>query len=241
MVQRQKTRGFTLIELLVVIAIIAILAAILFPVFARAREAARATSCRSNLKQLGTAMLMYAQDYDETFGRTCCGAGTNTGTRDFYEYTMPYIKNDGVFKCPSSARRTDRTNYGFYSGVASQSLAVIAAPADTVLFSDATQVGSGSVTPSLDPEQWQEVGGADWEVSYGRSFTGAASAQGQWTWNSGGYGYRRPIGRHNNTANVAFADGHVKAYQIKQLVGPITGSTPEGYAYQDPKNVWDNY
>ena len=241
MVARSKARGFTLIELLVVIAIIAILAAILFPVFARAREAARATSCRSNLKQIGTAMMMYVQDYDETFGRTCCGAGTNTGTRDFTEYTEPYIKNLGVLKCPSSSRRTDKTNYGFYSGVASQSLAAIAAPADTVIVSDSTQVGSGSVTPSIDPTQWQEVGGADWEVSYGRSFTGAASTQGQWTWNSGGYGYRRPIGRHSGTANAVFADGHVKAYPIQQLVGPISGATPEGYNYQDPKNLWDNF
>jgi prepilin-type N-terminal cleavage/methylation domain-containing protein len=64
---RHRSRGFTLIELLVVIAIIAILAAILFPVFAQAREKARQASCLSNAKQMSTAVMMYAQDYDETF------------------------------------------------------------------------------------------------------------------------------------------------------------------------------
>ncbi len=65
MARRARTRGFTLIELLVVIAIIAILAAILFPVFAQARETARGSVCRSNMKQIGSAMMMYSQDYDE--------------------------------------------------------------------------------------------------------------------------------------------------------------------------------
>lgn len=67
MKEKKQSRGFTLIELLVVIAIIAILAAILFPVFARARENARRTSCLSNLKQMGLGMMMYVQDYDETY------------------------------------------------------------------------------------------------------------------------------------------------------------------------------
>lgn len=113
--------GFTLIELWVVIAIIAILAAILFPVFARAREKAIQSSCLSNVKQLGTATQMYAQDYDETlpFCRMDL-AGTVTGTyaaRHFYEdpdremgwmvyagQIMPYAKNDQLFKCPSNKR-----------------------------------------------------------------------------------------------------------------------------------------
>src|SRR2546421_9538539 len=88
-VDRTKA-GFTLIELLVVIAIIAILAAILFPVFAKAREAARKTSCTSNLKQISTAFLMYSQDYDETMPPWTANAGadpTSTATCNATQYT----------------------------------------------------------------------------------------------------------------------------------------------------------
>src|SRR5687768_9352001 len=87
-----KSRGFTLIELLVVIAIIAILAAILFPVFAQAREKARMTSCLSNMKQLGTGLMMYVQDYDQTYPRIRF-RGTDYVWRNA---VMPYVKNMGV-------------------------------------------------------------------------------------------------------------------------------------------------
>jgi prepilin-type N-terminal cleavage/methylation domain-containing protein/prepilin-type processing-associated H-X9-DG protein len=107
--------GFTLIELLVVIAIIAILAAILFPVFAQARERARAISCISNLKQIGTATMMYVQDYDETyFVQPYPGSWTSptTGQTLYFNYypdiLYPYIKNVQVFKCP------DFTGYPFW-------------------------------------------------------------------------------------------------------------------------------
>ncbi|MGV3724929.1 MAG: DUF1559 domain-containing protein [Actinomycetota bacterium] len=104
-------RGFTLIELLVVIAIIAILAAILFPVFARAREAARQTSCRSNLKQIGTAFTMYRTDYDELMPPLAMGDGTgpylmpdnSAGTYILWHHVLhPYVKNFGLFNCPSN-------------------------------------------------------------------------------------------------------------------------------------------
>ena len=97
-----NTRGFTLIELLVVIAIIAILAAILFPVFAQAREKARSISCASNLKQLATSVLMYVQDNDETYP---------LGVRQDWDSTwasevQPYVKNDAVFRCPDDGNLT---------------------------------------------------------------------------------------------------------------------------------------
>jgi len=99
--RRSPTRrsGFTLIELLVVIAIIAILAAILFPVFAQARDKARQSTCVSNLKQLGTASLMYAQDYDGHYV-PWYGDGRAKG-QGWSVSIMPYVKNEGVFVCPS--------------------------------------------------------------------------------------------------------------------------------------------
>src|ERR1700750_2471816 len=95
--RRSQARvGFTLIELLVVIAIIAILAAILFPVFAQARDKARQTACLSNQKQLGLGLMQYMQDYDESVP-----ANTTNGMRGFGGKVYPYIKNVAVFSCPN--------------------------------------------------------------------------------------------------------------------------------------------
>lgn len=117
---RTKRSGFTLIELLVVIAIIAILAAILFPVFAQAREKARQTSCLSNIKQLGTALLMYTQDYDEMFVVHAYWEGdwnTAEGKAKYWEgRVLPYIKNLGVFRCPSDGGSSAATTGGSDAG-----------------------------------------------------------------------------------------------------------------------------
>lgn len=109
-------RGFTLIELLVVIAIIAILAAILFPVFARARENARRSSCQSNQKNIGLGVLQYLQDYDEmTPPSAAVGPNPTDGIQ-------PYIKSAQIFVCPST---TGAANSYSYNGPATTNIAAI--------------------------------------------------------------------------------------------------------------------
>ncbi|MFM7320406.1 MAG: DUF1559 domain-containing protein [Armatimonadota bacterium] len=126
MTLRSRNQGFTLIELLVVIAIIAILAAILFPVFAQAREKARAASCLSNIKQLTLGMAMYAQDYDETFPEwrwdqnfsTSWGdkgsPSPNNATTIWYYAIYPYVKNGKVYACPSATTRVRFRENGWF-------------------------------------------------------------------------------------------------------------------------------
>jgi len=102
--RKHSRSGFTLIELLVVIAIIAILAAMLMPVFARVRENARKTSCASNLKQLGLACKMYSQDYDEVLPVDYYACNSSWTHSRLVGQLLPYMKNMGIFYCPSAAK-----------------------------------------------------------------------------------------------------------------------------------------
>ena len=187
-----KKRGFTLIELLVVIAIIAILAAILFPVFARAREKARQSSCLSNTKQLGMAVLTYAQDYDERlpWGAEISWNATAGQSGLLGNALEPYVKNTQVFICPSVAgysgtwrnigARTASYGYNMVlsSGSSGMAMASYPQPADTVCLMDARNAWLDSVGNIYD-----RVGDGDY---------GGATA-----W-------------HNEGAVVAFLDGHSK-------------------------------
>src|SRR3954469_10319714 len=104
---RSPNRGFTLIELLVVIAIIALLAAILFPVFGRARENARRSSCQSNLKQIGLGIIQYTQDYDEKFPLSWNGQGWGATLTGWVMEVQPYLKSTQIFQCPSETTSQD--------------------------------------------------------------------------------------------------------------------------------------
>lgn len=137
-----RRRGFTLIELLVVIAIIAILAAILFPVFARAREAARRSACASNMNQVTKAVLMYTQDYDEVMptqdGDLCDYA--IAGTAVWINAVMPYVKNAKVWICPSSddwgANGPSDSVYWYNGHASNKTLAAVDRPAESTLFAE---------------------------------------------------------------------------------------------------------
>ncbi|MCC2669587.1 MAG: prepilin-type N-terminal cleavage/methylation domain [Armatimonadetes bacterium] len=183
-------RGFTLIELLVVIAIIAILAAILFPVFAQAREAARATSCRSNLKQYATATLMYVQDYDELYPP---GVYLNGACYNYY-YTIidPYVKNKQVTQCPSEPKALDTTYVGACGPgtLSPQYTSYFTNPAIIV------QMGSPLAMASLGYPA-DSIMMFDGNVSN----TQAQIVQ----------------ARHSGGFNSAYADGHVKTVKAEKL------------------------
>jgi prepilin-type N-terminal cleavage/methylation domain-containing protein/prepilin-type processing-associated H-X9-DG protein len=243
-----KHRGFTLIELLVVIAIIAILAAILFPVFAQAREKARQTACLSNVKQLGLGCMMYAQDYDETLPM-------GLGNGRWYDNVAPYIKNLVIRQCPSQSLRlqsNSNVNSGTYYGL-NQSLgganygarlAMFQAPAGLAMLGDTAQLNPNTLPGNAaryDPTKWREfiTGSTDWQMR-GPIVINQSGV------NGGSYGgtssdaHRRPVPVHNGGGNICFADGHAKWYKIEALIGPLRAGAETGWPIGDARNVWDN-
>jgi len=240
-------RGFTLIELLVVIAIIAILASILFPVFAQAREAARKTSCSSNAKQLGVAFQMYVQDYDEVFPQaTYFGAGgqttpDNQGAFRWPWLVMPYVKNMQLFRCPTeSAVFTDPScgggncldpanpfygylwglfpNYGYNWGYLAPDPAA-AAPGGGAS-GNSRGLGLASVG---SPSDTVMLADSIWTPA-----SAPTKAMGgymlvyppnQWAGSPplNGFSFGRVWPRHQQKANVLFVDGHVKATGVDRL------------------------
>jgi prepilin-type N-terminal cleavage/methylation domain-containing protein/prepilin-type processing-associated H-X9-DG protein len=231
----RKRLGFTLIELLVVIAIIAILAAILFPVFAKAREKARQTSCSSNLKQIGLGFLQYVQDYDEKYP---CGSADQNGQpgRGWAGVIYPYVKSYGVYDCPDDPTTVGtRPNYpvsyalntnmewapsGFNPTYQPETVAVLVAPASTVLLTEiqgnrvwfANGNGEFDSAVTLGFCNGGEKTMADavaWETANPTSNCGWAD--GMWFNGSGTSAPTILAGAvHTGGSNYAFADGHVK-------------------------------
>jgi prepilin-type N-terminal cleavage/methylation domain-containing protein/prepilin-type processing-associated H-X9-DG protein len=215
-----KRRGFTLIELLVVIAIIAILAAILFPVFAKAREKARQTSCLSNDKQIGLSSAMYMQDFDGTLfghiqGRRDApyGASGPPGYIRWADQVYPYVKNEQLFVCPSNptatfVANTRDTSYGvgmnywltyYYYYLTDADLK---APSETIWYTDCNYY---VVYPTFYLYTYPL------NTTYGQ--TGTARLQ----------------LRHNDGINVSFVDGHAKWLNRQTIEGDIGNTTASKY------------
>jgi len=204
-------RGFTLIELLVVIAIIAILAAILFPVFARARAKARQTSCLSNLKQLGLGALMYAGDYDENVvwpfmnhaGPVEWPNGDMSTFDTWFRSIHPYVKNIQIYHCGTMPSRwawtgqpTSLLYYGYNYHLMWRSLSYLDEPASTVMIGDSNYSAGGALCYMLNETAHEQ---------------------------------RYLDGRHNEGANLVLMDGHAKWYHW--------ATTDSGYHL--PELIWD--
>ena len=197
--------GFTLIELLVVIAIIAILAAILFPVFARARENARRSSCGSNGRQIGLAIAQYLQDYDERYMKA---DHDSTPVYAWFQPLQAYVKNEQLFQCPSMAPagthpspRTDYVINGFFShGAAQASFKDIAQQIMVAERADNLAV--------FDYHPWAEEDATSFDESV---FDHIAKT------------------RHFDGSNYVFADGHVKWLKFEATLSPKANDPHSGF------------
>jgi prepilin-type N-terminal cleavage/methylation domain-containing protein/prepilin-type processing-associated H-X9-DG protein len=223
--RRTRTAAFTLIELLVVIAIIAILAAILFPVFAQAREKARQAVCLSNCRQIGLAVMMYAEDYEQSYPLY---AHYPKQDQFWFEVIQPYAKSESIFTCPSVKVRLDKApanlvgypafglnGYGanyrhviqFGPGFASppemgpKALAALARPSETIMIAD-----------SQGEKEW--TAGLSWPQLYCTVEAGPINLTTEGLDKTWGL-----ADRHSGGGNYIFADGHVRWMRREAVLG----------------------
>lgn len=217
-------KAFTLIELLVVIAIIAILAAILFPVFARARENARRSSCQSNLKQIGLGFAQYTQDYDEKYPGLRQGSGGWEPSRySPFDCIMPYTKSTQILNCPSASGigpatyNTTATAEGFFAlSYGTISYALNSAykngtnPSGVVCQNPFSPNGGsndfGAALASINAPT-TTILVTDGTYAFGNEDNSGLTSAVTGTWADGA----KQVYRHLDTSNVLFADGHVKS------------------------------
>ena len=225
-------KGFTLIELLVVIAIIAILAAILFPVFAQAREKARQTSCLSNMKQIGTAIQLYTDDFDECYPTGSCSNKESRNDWIGYTRTLPFIlwgytKNAGLFCCPSCPGKSQVVKNGDY-GYPATSYAMNAV------------ILSANGMASEPPVSMAQIGNPS-EIMFLQEHNTNDPSQGWCFYNpyrysgDGTYSKVTCVGvlptwdgqcPHNGGMNVTYADGHAKFAKAGSLTYANFGVDP---------------
>ena len=240
-------RGFTLIELLVVIAIIAILASILFPVFGRARENARRSSCSSNIKQIGLGLKQYIQDYDDRYPLMIQNVGgTPSDATGWAIMVQPYLRSSQIFQCPSESRPPANVNpnvagyggdgytdYWYNARMSGQSESAIEYTSSTVMNGDGNSSGAGYSFDGREQKRLQGEYGTPY-MSF-PSLTTRAPAMIPAT-------SPEPFGlRHLDGINYGFADGHAKWYKsqdtltLVKIASPansylVTGQDPTFYA-----------
>jgi prepilin-type N-terminal cleavage/methylation domain-containing protein/prepilin-type processing-associated H-X9-DG protein len=252
--QRRGRVGFTLIELLVVIAIIAILAAILFPVFARARENARRASCQSNQKQIGLGVMQYTQDYDERYPNSWSDFPDGTagngvvGAPKWMDDIQPYVKSTQLFTCPSDSRAdaqyvfpgaaraaaggSKMGSYGWNvaywgGGLPYGARGMFGGPSISLVEAPATTI----MTLDYNGDNNAGVGWNNVASTNAATFYQPSASPPRLE--SGG----AVVARHLDTVNILYADGHVKAVKIDAINKRNSSDILSAFTVQDDDNI----